>query len=148
MTIPGQRFERLLREDRRYRLEAYEFVFEALQYAHNALQMGTEQESEPLSGLYEDEDEDEVQERPHQHVTGQELCQALRMYAQHQFGYMAKCVLNSWGIYTTSDIGEIVYNLIRIEHMRKTQDDRREDFDDVFDFDEAFEQSFEITMPD
>jgi uncharacterized repeat protein (TIGR04138 family) len=30
--------------------------------------------------------------------------------------------------------------------MRKTPDDRREDFDHVFDFDEAFQHSFQI-MP-
>ena len=32
--------------------------------------------------------------------------------------------------------------------MRKTPNDRREDFDDVFDFDEGFKHSFEFSMPD
>jgi uncharacterized repeat protein (TIGR04138 family) len=61
---------------------------------------------------------------------------------------MAKVVLNSWGVYTTGDFGEIVYNWIRLGEMKKSEHDRREDFDDVFDFNEAFQQHFEITLPD
>ncbi len=144
MTTPGQRLTQLVRDDGRYRIEAYYFIFEALNFAHEDLSLGAEKESEPTGEAEEDEDDTQ----PHRHLTGQELCQAIRMYAVQQFGYMAKCVLNSWGIRSTSDIGEIVYNLIRIQHMRKTPDDRREDFDDVYDFDEAFEHSFEITMPE
>ena len=49
-------------------------------------------------------------------------------------GYLAKHVLNHWGVRSTGDFGEIVFNLIEIGQMRKTPDDRREDFDDVFDF--------------
>ena len=54
------------------------------------------------------------------HVTGQELCEAIRRYALDQYGYMAKLVLNNWGIRSTGDFGEIVFNLIRIGRMRKT----------------------------
>jgi len=86
--------------------------------------------------------------RPQRHVTGQELCEAIRRYALEQYGYMAKTVLNSWGVYSTGDFGEIVYNLIRIGQMRKTPQDRREDFDDVYQFDTAFESEFRITLPD
>jgi hypothetical protein len=56
-------------------------------------------------------------------------------YALEQYGFMAKCVLNSWGVHRTSDFGNIVFNLIDIKQMKKTKHDRREDFDDVFDFD-------------
>jgi uncharacterized repeat protein (TIGR04138 family) len=64
------------------------------------------------------------------------------------YGYMSKTVLNSWGIRTTGDFGEIVFNLIKIGKMRKTPDDCREDFENVYDFDEAFERGFKITLPD
>jgi uncharacterized repeat protein (TIGR04138 family) len=131
----------LLRKDRRYRLEAYVFVFEALSYAQNVLELGTSKESEPLAQTV---DEEPVEQGPQRHVTGQELCEAIRQYASDQFGYMAKTVLGSWGIRTTGDFGEIVFNLIRIGKMRKTPDDRREDFDNVFDFDEAFCKQFRI----
>ena len=80
-------------------------------------------------------------------MTGQELCEAIRRYALEQYGYMAKLVLGNWGLHTTGDFGEIVFNLIRIGRMRKTPHDRREDFDDVYDFDSAFREEFRIEMP-
>ena len=123
----------LLSDDRRYKFEAYQFVREALAYAQDELEMG---KKAPDS---------EVQEP---HLTGQQLCEAIRIYALEQFGYMAKIVFNSWGIKGTSDFGEIVYNLIRIGMMKKSDTDRREDFDDAYDFDVAFQQKFQITMPD
>ena len=72
----------------------------------------------------------------------------MRRYAQEQYGYLAKSVLNHWGVSSTSDFGEIVFNLIKIKQMRKTPDDRREDFDDVYDFDEAFQYSFQFSSAD
>ncbi len=41
-----------------------------------------------------------------------------------------------------------MFNLIRIGQMRKTKDDSREDFDNVFDFDAGLRQSFKITLPE
>jgi uncharacterized repeat protein (TIGR04138 family) len=133
---------KLLQEDRRYPLEAYIFVFEALHYAQNVLGMGSETVSEQ-SGEEEEEDTG-----PQRHVTGQELCQAVRQFALEQYGYMAKLVLANWGLHATRDIGEIVFNLIRIGRMRKTPHDRREDFDDVYDFDSAFREEFRIVLPE
>ena len=78
------------------------------------------------------------------HVTGQQLCEACRLYAIEQYGYLAKIVLANWGIRSTGDFGDLVYNLIRIEQMRKSATDRREDFDDVYDFADAFEPQFEF----
>jgi uncharacterized repeat protein (TIGR04138 family) len=40
-----------------------------------------------------------------------------------------------------------VFNLIRIKQMKKTKDDRREDFEDVFDFETGLTRSFKITPP-
>mgnify|MGYP001177769162 CR=1 FL=1 len=136
----------LLKEDRRYKLDAYLFVFQALDFARQ-LGMGREAPSEPLPEevrerfpLLDEEEtgETEAEDEPPKHVSGQELCEAARIYASQQYGYLAKAVLNNWGIYSTGDFGEIVYNLIRIGLMRKTKDDRREDFDNVYDFEEAF----------
>ena len=119
-------------------------MFEALQYAQNALQMGAEAPSEPLD---EPAGPDEEQP-PERHVTGQDLCEAIRRYALEQYGYMAKTVLNQWGIHGTSDFGEIVFNLIRVGQMRKTPADTRVDFDNIYDFDTAFEQGFKIGPPE
>ncbi|GAG33455.1 unnamed protein product [marine sediment metagenome] len=151
MLDPSHPIAELLKEDRRYAFEAYVFVFEALSYAQNVMQMGTETPSE-LETPSESESppdpdrstEEEVAER---HVSGQELCEAIRQFAIDQFGYMAHTVLSNWGIHKTGDFGEIVFNLIGIGQMRKTPNDRIEDFSDVYDFDAAFKQEFRITPP-
>ena len=61
---------------------------------------------------------------------------------------MAQMVLNNWGIHSTGDVGEIVYNLIGIGLMKKSDSDRQEDFENVFDFEQAFCNDFKITLPD
>lgn len=144
MSDSAERFAQLLRDDPRYAPAAYKFVREALEYAQTSLGMGQPKPTEPSPF---DTAESNVERTGDRHLTGQELCEAIRHYALDQFGYMAKCVLNSWGIRETGDFGEIVFNLIRIGSMCKTPDDRREDFDDVFDFDEDLHGQFRITMP-
>ena len=71
-----------------------------------------------------------------------------RLYAAELYGLMAKVVLNSWGVKTTGDFGEIVYKLIEVGEMTKSKTDRREDFDDVYDFQEALVRDFVIAKED
>jgi len=122
----------LLQNDHRYHLDAYQFVREALAYAQKVMKM-------PATN---DEGAEEKQDH---HLTGQQLCRAIKEYALEQYGFMAKTVLNSWGIFNTGDFGEIVYNLIRVKEMRKSKSDRREDFDNQYVFDEAFQPKFELS---
>ena len=82
------------------------------------------------------------------HLTGQQLCEASRRYAVDQYGLLAKTVLNSWGIFKTNDLGQVVYNLIQADLMKKSDTDRIEDFDSVFQFDEGFDEAFEFSAPD
>ncbi|TWU42441.1 Minf_1886 family protein [Novipirellula artificiosorum] len=135
MTTPLQAIRDLLVEDPRYRIEAYQFIRESLHYAHENFSIEEEAEKE---------DRLRRSATGPKHVTGQQLCEACRRYAIDQYGYLAKMVLSNWGIRSTSDLGELVYNLIRIEQMRKSDSDRREDFNDVFDFGDAFEPQFEL----
>lgn len=111
----------ILGRDSRYQREAYGFVTESLGYT--------------------------VQKcgRPG-HVMGRELCEGLREYALKAFGRLARTVLASWGIRHSEDIGEIVFNMVEVGLLRKTDEDRREDFRDVFDFEEAFDRGFEIHL--
>lgn len=142
MIDPHHPLAKLLAEDRRYKLDAYVFVEEALNYAHDSLGMGSERPSaESGSSSHRGRRSAEPVER---HLTGQELCEAIRRYALEQFGYMAKPVLNAWGVRSTGDFGNIVFNLIEIERMKKTDQDQRADFDDVYDFDDAFCRDFKI----
>jgi len=57
-------------------------------------------------------------------------------------------VLSSWGICATADIGEIVFNMIDMGQMRKTSDDRREDFHDVYSFEDAFVKDIVFALPE
>jgi uncharacterized repeat protein (TIGR04138 family) len=155
---PREALIKLLQRDRRYHFEAYAFVFEALSYAHDKLGLGkdyiaTDIDPVPLPEAEQVATPQKRGRKPRagagtkteRHLTGKELCEAIRIYALEQFGYMAKCVLNCWGIRSTADFGEIVFNLIEIQQMRKTKYDRREDFENVYDFDEAFVRGFKIT---
>ena len=72
------------------------------------------------------------------HLTGQELSRGLANYAREQYGYLAKTVLNNWGLYASLDFGEIVYLLIEDGLMSKTERDKKEDFADVFNFETEF----------
>jgi uncharacterized repeat protein (TIGR04138 family) len=150
MLDPSHPIAKLLKQDRRFKIDAYAFVFEALNYAHTQLGMGTERpaESESETEAEGPEESEEGGRETERHLTGRQLCEAIREYALEQYGYMAKDVLNSWGVTTTGDFGEIVFNLIGIGQMRKTPEDKREDFNDVFDFDTGLRQSFKITRPE
>jgi len=136
----------ILRDDPRYKIEAYQFVRDALHFAQESLQLGGEppslEESDPDDTDPEMFDEDSGE----RHLTGQQLCEAIRRYALEQYGYLARVVLNSWGVKCTGDFGEIVYNLIEAGLMKKSPTDERTDFDDQYDFEHAFEQEFRITV--
>ncbi|MEM0924440.1 MAG: Minf_1886 family protein [Planctomycetota bacterium] len=131
---PLQAMRRLLKDDARYKYEAYQFVREALQFAH-----------ENLPEFSTKARPDSLEPSGPKHITGQQLCEACRKYAVEQYGYLARMVLSTWGVRSTSDFGEIVYNLIRIEQMKKSDSDRREDFNEVYSFDGAFEPDFHLS---
>jgi uncharacterized repeat protein (TIGR04138 family) len=135
MLQPEHPLAELLRRDKRFHRDAYFFVFEALRFAQEQLGFG-----QPISGQSDDEEE--------RHVTGQQLCEAIRRYAVQQYGLMAKSVLNEWGVRSTGDFGEMVFNLIEIGQMKKTDADRREDFNGVFDFDDGLQDVFQPIASD
>lgn len=109
---PIDRLRVLVKTDTRYPVEAYLFIFEALRYT--------------LDSIGEQ-----------RHVDGGELCHGIRDKALECFGPLAGCVFRQWGISGTEDFGHIVFNLIEVELMSKTDSDRIEDFVDVFDLEEA-----------
>ena len=110
------------RKDTRYEADAYTFVRAALDFTSKALE-------KPREG-------------PERHVSGTELLDGFRKFALQEFGPMAATVLASWGVATTADIGEIVFNLVERGILGKTDRDRREDFAAGYDFREAFVEPF------
>lgn len=114
--------KQICEDDPRYDIEAYIFIREGLDHTIKMLQ-------KPEKG-------------PARHVSGQELTEGIREYALSEFGPMAFKVLTSWGIKQTEDLGEVVFNLVQAGELGKTEEDRREDFKDGYDFHDAFEKPF------
>jgi len=110
-------------KDPRYKPEAYIFVHDALGHTWARLD-----------------------ER--RHVTGRELLEGIKDLALKRYGRMAKAVLNSWGVKTTDDFGAIVFSLVDAGLLSKTPEDRVEDFHGVYDFDEVFVRSYDVTGPE
>src|SRR5437899_10705012 len=104
---------KILKKDPRYPRAAYDFVTEALQ--HVIQKIGKQS-----------------------HVTARELLLGLRDYAREEFGPLARTVFESWGVHRTEDFGHIVFNLVEAGEMGKTDEDRIDDFDAVYRFEEAF----------
>ena len=115
----------ICKEDARFERHAYSFVRQALDHTVKELKRKSpERTGKSL------------------HVSGAELLQGIRLYALDQFGPLTKTVLNKWGIRRCSDFGDIVFNLIEYNVFSKTESDRREDFADIYDFEEAFVKPF------
>ena len=76
------------------------------------------------------------------HISGPELAHACRELALQRFGLTARMVLDHWGVRSTSDIGDIVFTLVDLGLLISQPQDTRDDFTDVFDFDQAFEREY------
>ncbi len=55
---------------------------------------------------------------------------------------MAMTVLEEWGIRNCQDFGEVVFNMVEIGLLAKTEKDSRADFADGYDFYEAFRKPY------
>jgi uncharacterized repeat protein (TIGR04138 family) len=76
------------------------------------------------------------------HISGEELANGVRDLALKQYGPMARTVLAHWGIHDTEDLGEIVFAMVECGVLIKREEDCREDFEGLFDFEEAFERDY------
>jgi uncharacterized repeat protein (TIGR04138 family) len=105
--------EDICEQDKRYKPDSYEFVMEGVRFS-------------------------QVRLKKTGHVSGRELAEGIRELAVKKFGPMAKSVLQYWGMTTTEDIGNIVFNMIDKKILQKTEADIPDDFKDVYSFEEAF----------
>ncbi len=109
--------EQIVERDRRYRVDAYRFVLAALNTT--------------------------VQQLPApRHITGRELLDGVRDEGLKQFGPLTRSVFEYWGVQTTEDFGHIVFRLVDAGLLGKTEQDRLEDFRQVYDFGETFERGY------
>ena len=111
----------MLDNDKRYVPESYSFVMAAMDFTTKKLARRG-------------------------HITGQELVEGIREYALREFGPMSRSVLEHWGVKTTNDFGEIVFNMIDAGMLGKTEQDSKEDFNNRFDFKVAFDKGCKYTI--
>jgi len=119
-------------------LESENLSWEDLQrlYAENAVSPRVRTAIERIGGP----------EKLNRHVSGSDLCWGLRDLALERWGMLARLVLEKWNIRATVDFGRIVFNAIDRGMMQKQPRDRLEDFEDVYDFDTAFDTSHDIEI--
>ncbi len=134
---------KLLETDKRYKLAAYEFILAAVKFAHDILELG-----DPISQVNQTDgdnvcvDDDEPPGDVDRDISAADICKAAKIYAVEQFGLLAKPTLNNWGIHSTADIGQIIFNLVKCGALLQSKRDNINDFDNVFNFDDAFEKQF------
>lgn len=107
--------------DPRYSREAYGFLREALEFTQKKRRKSRAEST---------------------HVSANELLAGFRDYSLQQFGPMGLTVLEYWGVRSTGDVGRMVFNLIEAGVFGRADDDRIEDFENGFSFEEAFVAPF------
>ncbi len=112
--------EKIAKENGRYNTRAIRFVSEGLSYTAK-----------------------KVADEP-KHVSGRTLCDGLRKLALEKWGPLSLLVLNSWGVKTTRDFGEIVWLMISHNLMSAHPTDSIDDFNDVYDFKTTFKNQFKF----
>jgi len=122
-SIPNGAIEPIVAKDLRYRPEAYKFVVRAVGYAYSAA----------LSKQYVS-----GETTTEAHATAEEVLESVRWLALMDFETEAKSRLNDWGVKSCEDVGEIVFNLIDAGLLGKQPSDRKEDFQNGYDFNTAF----------
>jgi uncharacterized repeat protein (TIGR04138 family) len=112
-----EKLKSILKRENRYHPRAYEFLLRALSFTQKRLNKDG-------------------------HVTGRELLDGIKDLALTVYGPMAKRVLESWGIRKTDDWGEIVFALVKEGALGKTSRDTKEEFKNVYDFEEVFVRDY------
>lgn len=114
----------IAQRDSRYKVEAYLFVIEALNHELGRLGLSAPERR--------------------RHLTARELLSGIKDLGWERYGRLAKDVFESWGVKSTRDFGEIVFNLVDAKELSKTDEDKIEDFDEAFDFLRDLVQSYQM----
>ncbi len=115
--------DNIFMQDPRYKPAAYAFLQQALDFTIKML-------NKPAGT------------GPQRHVTGQELLEGIRCFTLKEYGPMSMTVLTSWGIRSTEDFGEMVFNLVENKLLGKTEEDKKEHFANGYNFHDAFVKPF------
>lgn len=118
----------ILKRDQRYDGQAFFFLKDALDFTLKRFLDGASGRS--------------------RHVSGKELLEGFRDYALEQYGPMAATLMEEWGIRQTRDVGNMVFLLIEEQVFGKQESDKPEDFEGLFDLDQALRAPFLPTKSD
>ena len=102
--------DRIREREPRYRREAYGFLLLALGATVNALP--PERQADPAR----------------RHLSGHELLLGVVQLARQEFGSMAPVVFEEWAVRASTDVGELVFQLVECGQLSARPEDRREDF--------------------
>ncbi|MDG2126037.1 MAG: hypothetical protein P8J87_20220, partial [Verrucomicrobiales bacterium] len=83
----------IVERDPRFHPDSYSLLRDALDFT--------------MRGIMKKEDEE-------RHVTGVELLDGFRKHALEEFGPMTFSVLDDWGVSSSANVGEMVFNLIGV----------------------------------
>lgn len=114
--------ERIVRRDDRFDPQAYLFLKDALDFTLKRAAEGND--GQP------------------RHVSGRELLEGFRDLALQEFGPMAATLMLEWNLRSTRNIGEMVFHLIDEQMFGKQDSDTLDDFDGIYEFDDAFTTPF------
>ena len=104
-----RKLQDLATKDQRYSVNAYHFVFEALDYTYVANGKNRRRGAE-------------------RHLSIAELANGAITYAISEFGPLALVVLQEIGLRSMADIGQAVFNLVECRLLNKQAEDRLSDF--------------------
>jgi uncharacterized repeat protein (TIGR04138 family) len=108
----------VITSDPRYARDAYVFLRDALDFTLKKRRKARRDESPDAAAS--------------------DLLDGFRLYALKEYGPMSALVLESWGVRSCEDIGNLVFNLVEAGVFSKTDRDTPEEFRNGFDFDTAF----------
>ncbi len=137
----------LCRKPPRFAYEAYEFVCEAVTFTQERLGRVAPR-SGSNSGSNTGSNSGPNESAPEQHVSGAELLRGVCDLAIREFGMMAPVVFQQWGVRTTDDVGQMVFNLISVGRLSQSERDTPDDFHDLFDLHRALTDGFSLTVGD
>ncbi len=100
--------EWISQSDTHYHPNAYFFVLEALRYTQCYFK------------------------KP-RHISGHELLIGIARFGKKRYDNMAYMVFKEWGVESSRDFGNIVFNLVEMGEVKKTDEDSIDDFDVGFD---------------
>ena len=110
-------FDDIVAKDSRYNARAYALLLDVVHY---------------LSG------------EDGRHVSGEDILDEFKERALDQYGPLTYTVLTEWGLQSTEDIGEMMFNLTDSKRIGKDDDDSPESFTGGYDFKETFFEPYQV----